>query len=56
MGLVERGHAAFRQDASVEQRVSVASLTSSDENELGIGRAEVTNVAKCSLERLLIAF
>lgn len=39
VGLQDRGHILFRQDAKVELRVSVASLTSSDKNETVGGRA-----------------
>ena len=39
--------------SNVEQRVSVASLTSSDENELRVGTVDATKDENSSLERLL---
>ena len=39
--------------SSVQSRVSIASLTSSDENELGVGRLDATKEGNSLLERLL---
>ena len=42
---MDRGHTLSRQELNVEQGVSVASLTSSDETELGVGRVDATEEA-----------
>ena len=45
-GLVDIGHRPSRQELSVEQRDSVASLTSMEENVLEVGRTETTKEEK----------
>ena len=52
MGLVDRGHRLSRQKLSVEQRDSVASLTSREENVLEVGRVEATMEEKRVGDRL----
>ena len=44
--MVDRGHRLSRDRLSVEQRDSVTSLTSREENVLEVGRAEATTEEK----------
>ena len=50
--MVDRGHRLSRDRLSVEQRDSVASLTSREENVLEVGRAEATTEEKRVGDRL----
>jgi len=52
VGLVDRGHRLSRQELSVEQRDSVASLTSREENALAVGRVEATREEQWVGDRL----
>ena len=49
---MDRGHRLSRQQLSVEQRDSVASLTSREENVLEVGTAEATREEKWVGDRL----
>ena len=49
---MDRGHTLSRDELSVEQRDSVASLTSREENVLEVGRAEATTEEKRMGDRL----
>jgi len=51
-GLVDRGHRLSRHEISVEQRDSVESLTSREENVLEVGSAEATTEDKRVGDRL----
>ena len=50
--MVDRGHRLFIDELSVEQRDSVALLTSWEENVLEVGRAEATMEEKRVSDRL----
>ena len=52
IGLVDVDIRLFKQELSVEQDVSIASLTPSNENELRVGRLDATR-EKNSWEELL---
>ena len=49
---MDRGHTLSRDELSVEQRDSVASFTSMEENVLEVGRAEATTEEKRVGDRL----
>ena len=49
---MDRGHRLSRHEFSVEQRDSVASLNSREENVLEVGRAEATREEKWVGDRL----
>jgi len=51
-GLVDRGHRLSRDELSVEQRDSVASLPSREENVLDVGSAAATREEKRVGDRL----
>ena len=50
--MLDRGHRLSRDELSVAQRDSVASLTSREENVLEVGRAEATTEEKWVGDRL----
>ena len=50
---MDRGHTVPRQELSMEQRVSMASLAPSDKTEVRVGRVNTTKEEISSLERRL---